>query len=184
MPLRWGPGPVFVHESIAATRRWQLYALRSLFVLSLLVALAIVWLFVCLEEGHARRLDLDQAPCRGGQYFFYAIATTQLMVVLLVAPAATAGAICLDRARGNLTHMLVTDLADAEIVLGKLAARLLPVVALVAATIPVLALAGPARRGHLRGDPVADADHAGAGGLRLHAWRWPSRFGRPRPTRS
>ena len=77
-----------------------------------------------------------------GEYFFYAISTTQLMVVLLVAPAATAGAICLDRARGNLTHMLVTELADREIVLGKLAARLLPVVALVAATIPVLALSG------------------------------------------
>jgi ABC-2 family transporter protein len=38
--------------------------------------------------------------------------------------------------------MLVTDLADREIVLGKLAARFLPVVGLVAATIPVLALAG------------------------------------------
>ena len=23
MPLRLGPGPVFVYESIAATRRWQ-----------------------------------------------------------------------------------------------------------------------------------------------------------------
>ena len=38
--------------------------------------------------------------------------------------------------------MLVTDLTDSEIVLGKLAARLLPVVALVAATVPVLAIAG------------------------------------------
>ena len=28
MPMRLGPGPVFVHESIAAARRWQLYALR------------------------------------------------------------------------------------------------------------------------------------------------------------
>ena len=36
MPLsRRGPGPVFVYESIVATRRWQLYALRFLFVLGL-----------------------------------------------------------------------------------------------------------------------------------------------------
>ena len=105
-------------------------------------ALAFVWLFVCLEEGEPVGSISIKDLAEGGQYFFYAISTTQLMVVLLVAPAATAGAICLDRARGNLTHMLVTDLADAEIVLGKLAARLLPVVALVAATIPVLALAG------------------------------------------
>ena len=143
MPLRWGPGPVFVHESIAATRRWQLYALRSVFVLSLLAALVLVWVFGQSGTRPARRLrSRSRTLPQGGQYFFYAIATTQLVVVLLVAPAATAGAICLDRARGNLTHMLVTDLADGEIVLGKLAARFLPVVGLVAATIPVLALAG------------------------------------------
>jgi ABC-type transport system involved in multi-copper enzyme maturation permease subunit len=45
-------------------------------------------------------------------------------------------------ARGNLTHLFVTDLSSAEIVLGKLAARLVPVFGLVAATIPVLAIAG------------------------------------------
>ena len=39
MPLRFGPGPVFIHESIAATRRWQMYAVRSLFVFGLLLAL-------------------------------------------------------------------------------------------------------------------------------------------------
>jgi ABC-type transport system involved in multi-copper enzyme maturation permease subunit len=142
MRLRWGPGPVFVHESIAATRRWQLYALRSLFVLSLLGALALVWLSVCFEVGKPVGSISIKKLAHAGEYFFYAISTTQLMLVLLVAPAATAGAICLDRARGSLTHMLVTDLGDGEIVLGKLAARFLPVVGLVAATIPVLALAG------------------------------------------
>ena len=38
--------------------------------------------------------------------------------------------------------MCVTDLTNSEIVLGKLAARLLPVLSLVVATVPVLALAG------------------------------------------
>ncbi len=33
-----GPGPVFVYEWITASRRWQVYALRSLFVLGLLAA--------------------------------------------------------------------------------------------------------------------------------------------------
>src|SRR5262249_26970415 len=56
------------------------------------------------------------------------------------APAATAGAICVDRARGTLAHMLATDLSDPEIVLGKLAARLLPVLGLVACSWPVLAV--------------------------------------------
>jgi ABC-type transport system involved in multi-copper enzyme maturation permease subunit len=142
MPLRWGPGPVFVHESIAAVRRWQLYAMRSFFVFSLLVALVFVCLVAYVQDsGPPGSISIRQLA-EVGKNFFYAISTTQLMMVLLVAPAATAGSICLDRARGNLTHMLVSELADSEIVLGKLAARLLPVVALVAATIPVLALAG------------------------------------------
>ena len=51
----------------------------------------------------------------------------ELALILLAAPAATAGAVCLDKARGTLDHMLVTDLSNAEIVLGKLAARLVPV---------------------------------------------------------
>ena len=142
MPMRLGPGPVFVHESIAATRRWQLYALRALFVLGLLAGLGAVWLLVWQELGaRGRSVDLKELA-ELGQYFYYAIATIQMILVLVVAPAATAGAICLDRARGNLTHMLATDLGDAEIVLGKLGARLVPILALVATTVPVLALAG------------------------------------------
>ena len=69
-----------------------------------------------------------------------AVIGTQLTLVLLAAPAATAGAICLDRSRGTLTHLLVTDLTDREIVLGKLAARLAPILVLVAATLPVMEL--------------------------------------------
>ena len=75
-----------------------------------------------------------------GESYFYAIIGVELTLVMLAAPAATAGAICVDRARGTLTHMLVTDLTDPEIVLGKLAARLLPILGLVACTWPVLAI--------------------------------------------
>ncbi len=64
----------------------------------------------------------------------------ELALVILAAPAAAAGAICLDRARGTLAHMLMTDLSDPEIVLGKLAARLLPVFGLVACSWPVMAI--------------------------------------------
>ena len=64
-----------------------------------------------------------------------------LGLVGLAAPAATAGAICLDKARGNLTLLFATDLSDAEIVLGKLAARLVPVLGMILCAAPVLALA-------------------------------------------
>ena len=64
MPLRWGPGPVFVHESIAATRRWQFYALRSLFVLGLLAALGLGVALDAPGGRQARHLGPDQGPRR------------------------------------------------------------------------------------------------------------------------
>jgi ABC-type transport system involved in multi-copper enzyme maturation permease subunit len=139
-----GPGPVFDYDCITASRRWQGYALRTLFVLGLLPALIVV------AMGRTRGGVLVVPPglramAQLGEGLYIAVVGTQLTLVLLAAPAATAGAICLDRSRGTLTHLLVTDLTDREIVLGKLAARLVPIVTLVAATLPfseLLALLG------------------------------------------
>ena len=131
---RIGLGPVFVYEWITSARRWQSYALRSLFVFVLLVALVSIWMNTNRwYAGSAVRYLAEL-----GEGFFLAVIGTQLTLVLLAAPAATAGAICLDRARGTLTHMLMTDLSVAEIVLGKLAARLVPVLTMLACTLPVL----------------------------------------------
>jgi ABC-type transport system involved in multi-copper enzyme maturation permease subunit len=58
----------------------------------------------------------------------------------MVAPATTAGAICQDRSSGKLEQLFATDLSDSEILLGKLTARLLPVLGLVCCVLPVLAL--------------------------------------------
>ena len=96
-------------RTIVATRRWSFFAMRSIFVLALLAGLAVVWMVADPAS--------IEALAALGEYFYCAIATVQVTLVLLVAPVATADAICVDRARGNLTHMLVTDLSSAEIVL-------------------------------------------------------------------
>ena len=132
-----GLGPVFAYEWLTASRRWQGYALRSLLVLLLLLGLSGVWLGHHDGTGELSVRQLAEIG-RG----FYAVTTLILLgLVGLAAPAAAAGAICLDKARGNLTLLFATDLTDAEIVLGKLAARLVPVLGLIACAAPVLALA-------------------------------------------
>ena len=135
---RWriGLGPVFAYERIAASRRWQGYAVRSLFLLALLAALILVW----ERSNRSVPVSVISYYTELARSVFIGVVGTQLALVLLAAPAATAGAICLDRARGTLTHMLLTDLSDAEIVLGKLAARLLPVFSLLVCTLPLMAL--------------------------------------------
>ncbi len=133
-----GPGPVFMYEWITSARRWQAYAVRSLFVLGLLAAATVsaIGRGAIGVGGQAGLSELAEV----GERLFVGVVGTQLTLVLLAAPAATAGAICLDRSRGTLTHLLVTDLSDVEIVLGKLAARLTPVLVLVVATLPVMEL--------------------------------------------
>jgi ABC-type transport system involved in multi-copper enzyme maturation permease subunit len=134
--MRWGLSPVFIYECLANSRRWQTYAIRSIGVAVLLAAVASIALKrMVVDPARAWR---DYAAL--GEAYFYAIIGVELTLVMLAAPAATAGAICVDRARGTLAHMLVTELSDPEIVLGKLAARLLPILGLVACTWPVLSI--------------------------------------------
>ncbi|MHB1555877.1 MAG: ABC transporter permease subunit [Isosphaeraceae bacterium] len=132
--MRWGLGPVFYYECLGASRRWQTYALRALGAAFLLAAIALI-----ANSWRAQRLQSWRDYAALGESYFYAIIGVELALVMLAAPAATAGAICVDRARGTLTHVMATDLSDPEIVLGKLAARMLPVLALVACSWPVLA---------------------------------------------
>jgi ABC-type transport system involved in multi-copper enzyme maturation permease subunit len=131
---RW-LGPVFVNEWLTTSRRWQVYAGRSLFVAALLVGLWSAWVSRASNQG-ASALRIMASV---GQGFFSAIVFTQMTLTLMVAPASTAGAICQDRWSGKLEQMLATDLSDSEIILGKLAARLVPMLALVACALPALA---------------------------------------------
>jgi ABC-type transport system involved in multi-copper enzyme maturation permease subunit len=134
MRMRWGLGPVFAFESLITARRWQVYGLRSIYVGLLLVGLTLTW-------GPSDQTINSLADAAAiGRLFLQTVIAVQLAVVLLAAPAATAGVICVDKARGTLLHAFVTDLTDREIVLGKLGARLAPVLALMAYGLPVLAL--------------------------------------------
>jgi ABC-type transport system involved in multi-copper enzyme maturation permease subunit len=104
--------------------------------MALLCALLVVWWTSVSGKNFASL----KAQADVGVTFFYAIIGTQITLILLAAPAATAGSICLDKARGTLSHVFVTDLSDSEIVLGKLVAKVLPALALVAATLPMMSL--------------------------------------------
>src|SRR3954465_5235952 len=97
---RWpGLGPVFAYEWMTASRRWQGYALRSLLVLLLLLGLSAVRLGS--HDGPGNPSLRQQADAGWG--FYVVMNLIMLGLVGLAAPAAAAGSICLDKARGNLT---------------------------------------------------------------------------------
>ncbi len=139
MALRIGTGPVFAYEWIAATRRWQLYATRSLIVVMIFIGLAIVWSNSDITQASGLQTFDQQAEL--GQHFYMVMISVLLGLIALSAPSATAGSICNDKARGNLELLFATDLSSSEIVLGKLASRLIPVLGVIVCAMPVLALA-------------------------------------------
>src|SRR5580700_3991626 len=108
MAWRWGTGPVFAIEVRAAARRWQTFALRVLFIASLLLAFFVVWNVEVRSRGILGPYQMAVV----GQSFYFALIGTQVSLLLLAAPAATAGAVCVDKARGTLLHLLVTDLSN------------------------------------------------------------------------
>src|SRR5262245_41349473 len=107
MPARWGLGPVLAVEWRLAARRGQMYATRAAVVGLLLAVLVVVW-----ESEIRRPQPFAPQPLsykdysRIGEAFFDAVIGTQLAVILLAAPGATAGAVCLDKTRGNLLLLL------------------------------------------------------------------------------
>ena len=113
--------------------------LRALFVGAILIGMIVVWSNSTRYTTPATTVSL-QTLARYGESLYETVVTIELTMVLLVAPAATAGAICLDKARGTLDHMLATDLSNAEIVSGKLGVRLVPVLGLIACVLPLTAL--------------------------------------------
>ena len=92
----------------------------------------------------ARRAVADRARWRDfGLEIFTTFAVVQGVVVVLLTPALVGGAIADERRRKTLDYLLTSELSTSvEIVLGKLAARLLQVLVLVALGLPVVSLIG------------------------------------------
>jgi hypothetical protein len=141
---RFNLGPVFLWEWRRVSRLWWFYALRSALVGGLLLGLGAVWWMQMLRPG----ADVPREMARLGEWFFKVIVVAQLSMVLLTAPAVTAGAFGTDRVRGHVSLMLVTELTSLDSIFGSLVARLLPVLAGVLSLVPVLALVA-----HLGGIP-------------------------------
>jgi hypothetical protein len=136
MSPRLGLGPVFAADCLATSRRWQVYAGRSMLIACVLVAVLVAWL---TQYRGVQGLSYQHLAAAGST-LVRAIMGLELTLALAIVPAVTAGAICQDKLRGGLTLMMVTDLSDTEIVLGRLASRLVTVLGVIACGLPVLAM--------------------------------------------
>jgi ABC-type Na+ efflux pump permease subunit len=132
-----GLGPVFHFERITTARRTRYYVLRVVYGLFLLYALwqeYLSWRWMPLAAATIKNMSLF------AQAAFLGFAGGQGFALLVLTPALVAGVIADERQRKTLDYLLASQLSSTEIVLGKLAARLLHVGVLVAIGLPVVCL--------------------------------------------
>jgi ABC-type transport system involved in multi-copper enzyme maturation permease subunit len=130
-------GPVVRYELITTARRGRFYLVRVVYGLLLLIQLGI--LFRLWESNHPGGGTLPEIH-EFAEDAFIQFAGTQGLALLCVIPALVAGVIADEHQRKTLHYLLASRLSSAEIVIGKLGARLVHVGTFVALGFPVVSL--------------------------------------------
>lgn len=130
------PGPVFEAELRTTARRARYYAARLGYGLILLM---ILWQSFAAWLGPTTALPPNEMT-RLARAVFAAIGVFQLAAVLVMTPALVAGVIADEKQRRTLHYLMSSRLSSAEVVLGKLAARLLHIGVFLGVALPVVSL--------------------------------------------
>ena len=166
-------GPIFSREALTAPRRLSHFLLRSGYVAALFV------LMYTTRQATIGFQDVQSIGdvARFGGLVFQVFAYIQLSLTTFFALLFTAGNVAQEKDRQTMLLLLMTDLRDRELVLGKLGASLLVVGVLIVASIPVFfflhMLGGISRAqvGWAVGICAATAFVAGSWGALVAFWR-------------
>src|SRR3954466_15670261 len=131
------PGPVFTFELLTTARRGRFYLLRSAYALILLLILWVIYSGWLAENG------VELTAKQVGWFAlsaFCGVAVGQMVLVLTLTPALVSGVIADEKQRKTLHYLLASRLSGPEIVIGKLLARMLHALVLLAVSLPVFSL--------------------------------------------
>ncbi|HXG12889.1 MAG TPA: ABC transporter permease [Gemmataceae bacterium] len=130
-------GPIFNREWLTVPRRSRHYVTR-------VVYLGVLWILGLTAwqatVGWGRTATLGDTARFGVLLFQVLLLYVQLPLTLFFAALSGVSAITQEKDRRTFVLLLVTDLRNYEIVLGKMAGSLLPIAILLASTIPLLTL--------------------------------------------
>lgn len=129
-------GPIFNREWLTLPRRPRHYFTRSLYLGGLWVLLLTAWQTIVGWQFTTTTGDL----ARFGLLAFQILAHVELALILFFSALSAASTISLEKDRRTFLLLLLTDLRNDEIVLGKLLGSLLQIVLMLVGSIPVFAL--------------------------------------------
>jgi ABC-type Na+ efflux pump permease subunit len=166
-------GPIFTREAAIAPRRASFFVARTLFVGTLFGLTLTAWQLLVGSQ----RLESVGDLAWFGAAAFQILARLQLAVALPFSALLVASAVALEKDRKTLDLLLLTNLSNSDLVLGKLLAGMLSVVLLVVAALPLLmiiALLGGVSNGQIlrvQAVTLASALLAGSLGSTIALWR-------------
>ncbi|MFO0968985.1 MAG: ABC transporter permease [Gemmataceae bacterium] len=129
-------GPIFDREWLTLPRRSRHYLTRATFLGALWVLVLTIWQTTVGWDVPATLGD----NARFGMLAFQILASVQLLLVLFFAALSAVSAVAQEKDRRTFVLLLITDLRDHEIVLGKLFGSLLQIVLLIVGSLPLWAL--------------------------------------------
>lgn len=124
-------GPLFFWEIIREARKGRGYIPRLLYTAGLLLIL-----YMLVGGG---TITLRSAS-RFGDYAFYYYLMFQYLAVFILTPLYVAGTIIEERQQGTLALLLTTNLTPWELIVGKMMGRLVPILGVLLAGVPILAI--------------------------------------------
>ena len=136
-------GRLFLNPIVEKELRSRMRSGRASLLISLYLAtLAVVgWFsYVIVSRQAAGGLSGGQLSVHVGTTVFRALSIWELILILFIAPALTAGAIAGERERQTLDLLLCTRVRPSSIVVGKLVASLLFALLLLLASVPVFSV--------------------------------------------
>jgi ABC-type transport system involved in multi-copper enzyme maturation permease subunit len=131
-------GPVLYYEMVRVGRRGRVFLLRSAY--ALFIFLLLLWIWTSWGHEYASRSTQNREMAKLAESFFFTFAIIQFFCVLLLTPGYVAGCIADDKERRTLEFLLATDLANREIIFGKLVARIGNLLLFLLTGLPVLSL--------------------------------------------
>ncbi len=129
-------GPIFHREFLTVPRRARHYVQRTAY-LGLLWVLGLTAYQTMVGWTHSATLG---ETAHFGAVLFQLLTTLMLALFLFFSALSAASAVAREKDRRTFVLLLMTDLRDSEIVLGKIFGSLLPIWLLLATTIPLLML--------------------------------------------
>ncbi len=130
-------GPVFTREVMIAPRRTRIYIARSAYAAALLLLICTAWLVL---TGTQIVRDVSDLAQFAGLVFQQVLAPLQLALAVFFSAMLAASAVAQEKDRRTFVLLLLTNLSNQELVLGKLLASLLHVLVMFAAGLPVFML--------------------------------------------